>query len=365
MFFAQAHRANTVSGIWFVAMLALTSIYLSTIPVIQHLGFSSLVLAIVIGMIYANTLRGSLPDAWVPGIQFSAKMLLRWGVALFGFRITFQQIFSVGLEGLVIDLIIIGLTLTIAWLIGTRLLGLDRETSLLIGAGAGICGAAAVLAAEGVTRSEPYKSAMGVATVVLFGTLSMFVYPLLYRAGVYHLMNLNQLGLYIGSTIHEVAQVVAAGNAVSTEALAHLGTAPHAAAQQVAQISAANVATTAVIVKMTRVLLLAPVLLILGALLSRGQAGGKKNKIVIPWFAVWFIVVIGIHSLPILPTKLIAMINVADNLLLTMAMGALGLETYWGKIKGVGAKGVLLGALLTTWLMIGGYFVTMAVTYLI
>lgn len=376
MIFTAARRANTLSGIWFVAVFALSAIYISEIPWVERLGFSSLVIAIVIGMLYGNTLRQQLPEEWVPGIQFSAKVLLRWGVALFGFRVTFQQIVAVGLQGLVIDVINIALTFFVAWLVGTKIFKLDRDSSILIGSGAAICGAAAVLATEGVTRSEPHKTSVAVATVILFGTASMFIDPLLYHAGVYHLMNLNQIGLYVGSTIHEVAQVVVAGNAISVAPvtgvsdfdLSQINVIPGTAlAILPASISSEDVATAAVIVKMTRVLLLAPTLIILGFFLARGQAaaGQARQKIVIPWFAVWFIIVIAFNSLNVLPVQWVPVINQVDTFLLTMAMGALGIETYWGKLKGVGVKGVLLGAFLTLFLMIGGYFITLFITQVI
>ena len=134
---------------------------------------------------------------------------------------------------------------------------LDKETAILTSAESSICGAAAVLATEGVLKNESYKSAVAVGTVVLFGTISMFLYPFIYRLGIIP-FNLNNEGIYIGSTIHEVAQVVGAGSAISAET-----------------------ARTAVIVKMIRIMLMVPFLLILSALVKRikSPAEQKKNQI--------------------------------------------------------------------------------------
>src|SRR5690606_32374158 len=142
-----------------------------------------------------------------------------------------------------------------------------RETSMLIGAGSAICGAAAVIAAEPVVRAQPHKVSVAVATVVVFGTLGMFLYPWLYP---YLGLGEHAFGVYAGSTIHEVAQVVVAGRAVGEAA-----------------------GSAAVIEKMLRVMLLAPFLLLLSSRLSReANAGsGEKAGIVIPWFAVLFVAV--------------------------------------------------------------------------
>ena len=160
---------------------------------------------------------------------------------------------AVGLPGLAVSVAVVLGTLLIGTVVGQRLLGLDRDTAMLTSAGSAICGAAAVLAFEPTLRSAPHKSAVAVATVVLFGTLSMFLYPVLYHAGWLNL-DTQALGIYIGGTIHEVAQVVGAASNVDP--------------------ATTEVAT---IVKMTRVALLVPVLLVLGMYLrnAASHAGGQ------------------------------------------------------------------------------------------
>jgi len=330
---SKENRANTLNGILFVALFAFAAIQIANLPVIKSLRFSPLIIGILLGVFYANTLRHKLPKEWVPGILFSTKNILRFGIILYGFRITFQSILAVGMPGLIVSIIIVFGTFTIGYLIGTKIFKLDRDTAILTTVGSSICGAAAVLATEPVINAKPYKSAVAVGTVVIFGTLAMFLYPLAYKAGLVPLSP-EGMGIYIGGTLHEVANVVGAGSAISPD-----------------------VAQTAVIVKMIRVMMIAPFLIILGIWLS--TKGDSVNKtITIPWFAVFFMLVAGFNSFDLLPTKLVGMINSFDTFLLTMAMTALGMETTVEKFKNVGMKPIYLALILFIWLIFGGYFIT-------
>ena len=334
--FQKENRNNTFSGILFVALFSMSATYLADFELLKHLGISPLIVGIVLGMIYANTLRNKLPKEWVSGILFSTKTILRTGIVLYGFRITFQNIEAVGTSGIFTSVVIVASTFIIGYLVGTKILKLDKETTILTSAGSSICGAAAVLATEPVINAEPYKSAIAVSTVVVFGSIAMFLYPFLYKLGIIPLSP-EAMGIYIGGTIHEVAHVVAAGNAVGIEA-----------------------AKTAVIVKMIRVMLLAPFLVILGFWLVRTTqhvAHKQKSKITIPWFAVFFIVVAGFNSFNLLSQALVSNINAIDTFLLTMAMTALGMETSVDKFKNVGMKPIYLATILFAWLMVGGFFI--------
>ena len=164
----------------------------------------------------------------------------------------------------------------------------------------------------------------------------MFLYPFLYRIGLIPLSP-QEMGIYIGGTIHEVAHVVAAGNAIG-----------------------AQTAKTAVIVKMIRVMMIAPFLLVLGfwlAKTSKYVVKKSKTKIVIPWFAVFFMVVAGFNSLDLLPLHVVNNINSIDTFLLTMAMSALGMETSIDKFKKAGMKPIYLASILFIWLIFGGFYI--------
>lgn len=336
------------AGLLLTAAVAGASMLAATLPWMQAHGLSALTVAIVLGMLVGNTVYPRIGGACGPGVGHAKHWLLRAGIVLYGARLTFQDIGHVGAEGLLIDLLVVCSTFALAWWAGTRWFGMEREEALLIGAGSSVCGAAAVMAAEPVVRGRAAQVAVAVATVVVFGTVSMFLYPLLYdlaRDAGWSWMNERAYGLFAGSTIHEVAQVVGAGRAVGQQA-----------------------ADNAVIVKMVRVILLAPGLVLLSALLARGKARGQTAdeavRIVVPWFAFGFIGVIALHSLPVWPQPLVGAVVGVDNVLLAMAMAALGLTTHASALRQAGLKPLLLAALLFGWLLTGGLAINLGVSAL-
>lgn len=327
---------DKLNGVLFVALMAAAVVQLADLPAIRSLGFSPLVVGIVCGMLYGNFLRGTMPAEWGAGVNFTARRLLRIAVAFYGLNISIQQIAAVGLPGLAVSVAVVLGTLLLGTWAGQRLLGLDRDTAMLTSAGSAICGAAAVLAFEPTLRAAPHKSAVAVATVVLFGTLSMFLYPVFYHAGWLH-FDTRALGIYIGGTVHEVAQVVGAASNIDP--------------------ATTEVAT---IVKMTRVALLVPVLLVLGLWLrSRAAApadGQPRNaKLPVPWFAVGFLALAIVNSLGVLPQDAVTAVRKLDVFALTMAMTALGIETRFAQIRKAGPRVLALGALIYAWLLFGGY----------
>ena len=319
-----------------IALLSALAFYLAGLPALRTLRLSPLIVGILIGVVLGNTVRERIPTHWTSGILYSAKIILRLAIILYGFRITFSQIADVGIGGLLVDTIMLTTTLTLGCFFGIRVLGMDKETAIMTSAGAAICGAAAVVATEPLVKAEAHKTAVAIGTVVLFGTLGMFAYPMVYRMG-WIPMPEEVFGIYIGATVHEVAHVVGAGEAVGELA-----------------------AQTSVIVKMTRVMLLAPALLVIGWFLSREQrdSDGKSTPVTIPWFAVGFVGVAAINTLDLLPQSLVNGLNIFDTFLLTMAMTALGVETNLSKFKGMGLQPIYLAFGLFCWLIAAGYFVT-------
>ena len=347
--FSEKH-GNILHGILLIALFSCAAFYLADTQPARSLSFSPRILGILLGMLYANSLRNKLPETWVPGIRFCTKQVLRWGIILYGFRLTLSEVAAVGIPAVAVDLVVVTVTILGGVLLG-RLLKIDRDTALMTSTGSAICGAAAVLGAEPVVKCEGYKTAIAVSTVVIFGTLSMFLYPLMYRTGMLDALTDTGVAVYTGSTLHEVAHVAGAGNAMDpTDGL--------------------GIAGTATITKMIRVMMLAPVLVILGFVLAgrRKTAGGRKekSKITIPWFAFGFIAVIGLNSLlqyltgaeSVRDIPLNGAIEYVDTFMLTMAMTALGTETSIDKFRQAGAKPFVLAGLLYVWLVVGGYFVT-------
>ena len=344
------HLANPLHGILLIVLFSFSAFYIADFEWVKHLSLSPLIVGIVLGMLYANSLRNHLPETWVPGIQFCTKQVLRTGIVLYGFKLTFQSVIDIGGSALALDLIVVTLTILLGAGLG-RLLKMDRDTALLTSIGSSICGAAAVLGAEPVVKSKPYKAAVAVSTVVIFGTLSMFLYPVMYRTGMLNGMTDTEVAVYTGSTLHEVAHVAGAGNAMDpTDAL--------------------GIAGTAAITKMIRVMLLAPVLVIMGFVLAgrRKESGGETGirRVAVPWFAFGFIGIIGLNSLlqslcgveTVREIPLNGTIEYVDTFMLTMAMPALGTETTLDKFRQAGARPFVLAGLLYVWLVAGGYFVT-------
>ncbi len=339
--FSKENRIDTLSGIVFVAIFAAGATFIAGLAPVAKLGISPLVVGIVMGIFYANTLHNKFPAEWEKGITFSGKKILRFAIVFYGFRITFQQIADVGIDGFLVSLIMLLSTFIIGTFVGQKFFKLDRDTSMLTASGAAVCGAAAVLATEPVLKAEEHKAAVAVSMVVLFGTIAMFLYPALYSSGMLD-MSAREFGIYVGGTIHEVAQVVAVGGAFGSEA-----------------------SDASVIVKMTRVILIAPMLILLGIYLSYSakKSGGEGAviKLVIPWFAVYFVGMAGFNSLQLVPKEIVDVINEIDTFLLTMAMTALGMGTRFAKFKGLGLAPLYAAGVMFAWLVIGGYFITKAV----
>nr|WP_314233779.1 YeiH family putative sulfate export transporter [uncultured Moraxella sp.] len=313
-------------------------------------GLSSLTLAILIGMVLGNTVYPNLAERLSVGVAFAKGQILRLAIMFYGFKLTLTQVSSVGLSAVMSDALVLTSTFLLTYWIGTRWLKVDKQTTLLIGSGASICGAAAVIAAEPVIKAEAHKVTIAVATVVVFGTVAMLLYPFLYHLGwLQPWLNAQQYGIYTGSTIHEVAQVVVAGNAVSPE-----------------------VGDTAVVTKMIRVMMLAPFLLILSFALTKGSSdNGKKpsfmnrvQQVKVPWFAFIFIAIVLLHTWVPMTASFERSMVMLDDVLLTMAMFALGLTTHLGAIKQAGVKPLILGAIMFAWLIVGGGLINIGIASL-
>ena len=326
-------------GIVIVLIISVFVTFLSEFSFFKDLAISPLIIGILFGMLYANSIKKYFPQSFDKGVAFCTKTLLRTGIVLYGFRLTFQNLEEVGFSGVFTAFLIVSSTFIIGYLFGTKVLKLDREITILTSAGSAICGAAAVLATESVLKSPAYKSAIAVSTVVVFGTIAMFLYPFLFKLGILNLSDSN-MGIYIGATLHEVAHAVGAGEALGE-----------------------SVSSNAVIVKMIRVMMLAPFLIILSIWLLKTAVNSTidnkdtKAKIIIPWFALMFIVVVAFNSFDLLSLQIVESINYLDSFILTVAMTALGMQTSFDKFKNVGLKPIYLASVLFLWLIFAGYFI--------
>lgn len=320
-------------GIFFVSVIALVATYISQFNLLKSARIAPTIIGMVCGIGLSPLFTQKLSSSLGSGVRFCSKTLLRLGVILYGFRVTLGGILALGWNNFWLILTLVCAILVIGTFAGRYWFGLDSHSSMLISIGCAICGAAAILALEPVLRAKTYKSVMAVSVIVIFGTSAMFLYPLLFRLGLFRLGIFNltdeQMALFIGSTIHEVAHVVGAGEAVSQE-----------------------VAKSALIIKMLRVVLLSPALLILG-FLNRGDE--PKTRISIPWFAVWFFLVIVLHSLVALPPTLLHQIKNLGTFLLTLAMTSLGMQIDFRQLAQSSRKALSLGLFLSLLLFFGGY----------
>lgn len=323
-------------------------------------GLSLLTVAILLGIALGNLpFFTSMIHKHLAGIQFTKQRILRAGIVLYGLRLTFQDIGDVGILGAAIDVVVFLSTFALAVYLGVKYFKLDRDIAILIGAGSAICGAAAILATEPVVKAQNEKVTVAISTVVIFGTISIFAYPAIFHLAQNYFININfpvQFGVYIGSTVHEVAQVLAAAKSVS-----------------------GNVADTAVITKMMRVMMLGPFLVALSIyffVMDRRQVRDQCSQSVthrfgfdvarsgIPWFAFLFLLVIALNSLEFFPRQATQSLIALDNFLLAAAMAALGLTTQFSAIKRAGLKPLFLASILFAWLVVGGGVINIIATVL-
>lgn len=332
--FKNIFNTHTLSGLLIVFAVAMLSFYCASLPILQQFHMSSMVVGIVLGIILCNMTMKPVHDTVVyclPAINLSSGSLLRLGIIISGFNINLLALAKVGLPGFFMAISVVITIFILGYIIGIKFLKMDAETTLLTTAGSSICGGAAILAVEGVLKAKEHKTSVAVATAVVFGTTAMFVYPLLYRAGIFS-YSPEQIALYIGSTVHGMSQVVAAAS--------------------ITAISDSN-QYTAIITKMIKVMLLVPSLIIISVFKHKlvpfdpeHHHENEKSKITIPWFAVIFLIVIVVNSYLNLSEHALHNIKLLDSVLLTMAMTALGLKTKMSSFKKVGGKAFVLAGIL-------------------
>lgn len=286
-------------------------------------GLSALLVAILLGVMVSHAVR--LPHVLQPGVKVAAKRVLRIGIVLLGLQLALDDILDLGwaMLGVVVVIVAGGLVGTV--LIG-RLLHLPAPQALLIACGFSICGAAAVAGVEGAIEREDEDVATAIALVVVFGTLMIGIVPLaLSLTG----LSTHDQGLIAGGSIHEVAQVVAAGGLIGGGAL-----------------------SAAVVVKLARVLMLAPVVTVLGLLERRRSAGvehvsGTAHPPLVPFFVAGFLAAALLRTFAPVPDLALATGQQLQVLLLSAAMFALGLGVHVSMLRKAGFRSFVLGGLST------------------
>lgn len=277
--------------------------------------------AVLVGAVLANT--GVLPDVTRPGLKVAAKKLLRVGIVLLGLSLSVVQIAALGLP--VVLLVALTLLTTFAVTVWAgRLLAVGPARSLLIATGVAVCGASAVAAMQDNADADEDDVATAIAMVTLWGSVAMIALPLLQ---VPLGLSDEQLGVWAGASVHEVGQVVAAAGPAGTAAVA-----------------------VAVVVKLTRVLLLAPLVLGVSVLRSRSgarTAGPTTRPPLMPLFVVGFLACVALRSLDVLPDPLLDVAAQVQTVTLTAAMFALGTGVHLVGLVRKGGRALALGTLST------------------
>lgn len=304
-------------GLLLCAGLALAAMWLANLPWLrEHTHVSALLLVILLGMAWRTLLP--LPAAVSAGVSVAQRPVLRWAVAGLGFRLSFTELARIGGPALAVVVISTVAALVFGWWLARRV-GIGDKLGLLLGVGGAICGASAVVAADTVVQGERRDSALALAVITLLGTVGIVVYPVLGR-----LLGMSDLvyGVWDGASLHEMAQVVAAGFGHSE--------------------SAAQVAT---VVKLARIALLAPVVLFLSWWMRRRHvAAGQAQVAPVPWFLVVFVVFVGVNSAAVVPADVVKRITTVVLGLLCVGMAGVGLQTGLADLRSAGLKPILVGS---------------------
>lgn len=319
---ALAGALAVMPGLLLTAGIAAAAFGLRALPGVSAL--SPMILSILIGIVFHNVVR--TPAVAKAGVAFSLRRILRLAIILLGLQLTAQQVIAVGGAGIAVIAVTLLSTFVFTTYMG-RLLGVDRKLTQLIGAGTSICGASAVIATNTVTDAPDEDVAYAIACVTVFGSIAMFAYPML--IGVLHL-DPHAYGLWAGASIHEIAQVVAA-----------------------AYQDGAQSGDFGTIAKLTRVMMLAPVVLTLGLMVRSRRGNQARTKVPMPWFVVGFIALIIVNSLVTIPAGIKAPIGLLTTFGLSMALAAMGLETDIRKLRAKGLRPLLLG--LIAFFFISGF----------
>lgn len=317
------HLEAIVPGLTLVATVTAAAYGLRQVPGLT--GLSPMISAIFIGIAFSSFT--TVPAAAGPGVAFFGRGMLRLAIVLLGFQLTLGQLGEVGLARMLALCALVAATFLATVGLG-RLLGVDPGLARLLAAGTSICGASAIAAANAVRPADDGDVAYAVACITVFGTVAMLAYPPL---GLLAGLSPVDYGFWAGSSIHEVAQVVAAG-------FQH----GDVAGEQ------------GIVVKLSRVVLLAPLLIAMSALAAGRPGGAVAGKLalsqIVPAFVVGFVLCMAINTLGLVPAPLKAAIVAVTPVMLTAALGALGLGTRFGAVRARGMRPLLLAALASAFI---------------
>jgi uncharacterized integral membrane protein (TIGR00698 family) len=284
---------------------------------------SPLIIAVVLGIV-----AGSLPGMSFAraGMRFAASRFLRLGVVLIGLRVALDDLASIGIPGLVVVFLVVTVTFFGARWLGRRM-GVSEDLALLIGTGYAICGVSAVAAMNGVIEADEEEAAYAIGLVTLAGSLSIVVLPLV---GSLLGMSTTEFGTWVGGAVHDVAQTVATASTRGDEGLA-----------------------AAIVVKLTRVALLAP--LVVGVAVARrdrGQMSKAARPPLVPLFVAGFLVMVLVRSTGVIPDAWLDSIRQVEGFLFTISMAGVGFGVDLARLRKLGGRPLALG--MVAWALVAG-----------
>lgn len=280
---------------------------------------STLVVAVAIGAAVGNS--GLAIDLLQPGLAFAAKRLLRAGIVLLGLRLSLGDMAALGVGGIVVVTATVGVTFFGTQIVGNRL-GLSRDLSLLVATGFSICGASAIAAVEGSTDADDEEVAAAIGLVTLFGSLAIVVLP---AVAAWVGLNDSQFGSWAGASVHDVAQVAATASSAG-----------------------AGVVAIAMAVKLTRVVLLTPI--VIGVNMARRDGAAGDRPPLLPLFVAGFVTMVVVRTTGWLPSDAVSAVRVAEGWLLTAALVGLGAGVRFARLRRLGPRPLLLGAI--AWMLV-------------
>ena len=304
-------------GLLVCLAIAIASVWLRNASGIAAL--NPVVIALLVGLAW-RSFQGKQP-VLDPGLSFSIRPLLRFAIVLLGLQVTATEVLALGPGALALAVVVVGVTVPAAIWLG-RLLGVQPGLAALLGMGTGICGASAIVATNQVVRAKDEDVTYALAVITLCGTVGLVAMPLL--AGPLGLDSISY-GLWAGASLHEVVQAVGAAAAGGPEA-----------------------AQSGTVMKLARVMLLAPAIMALGWWVARGAAeGGGTAKVQVPWFAVWFLVMVAVVSTGLVPRIAIDTSRFLVPLMMAASVAALGLSTDLKALRARGLAPLGLGVALS------------------
>ena len=288
---------------------------------------SPLVAALVLGVIIGNII--SIPKIFVPGQKFAAKKVLRFGIVLLGSQLALKQVVDLGGRELIVVVGVVALTFLGTLWLGPRL-GVSKSLSLLIATGFSICGASAVAAMEGVVEADEEEVTYAIALVTLCGSLAIVLLPLL--RNILGLSDPQLFGSWVGASVHDVAQVIATSSTGGDSAV-----------------------QSATVVKLSRVVLLAPLVACVSIWVHRSSSGlvaktkktDKKQVSVVPLFVVGFLVMIAVRTTGVIPDNWLTRLKTIEQVCLASALVGLGSDVRVSRLIKVGGRPLLLA--LISW----------------